>query len=123
MVVAHLLERYVTDAMQAPLKRFTMRKVYTGGSGDVQAKRDALEAAERELGTFATDPHARARLGDVLWQRSLDARADAVEQTQNAYRDEVQHAGIDSDGAWLDFRGTTLLTSQSRMTGDGFMTG
>jgi DNA invertase Pin-like site-specific DNA recombinase len=109
-IVASLLEQYVTDAMQGPLERFTMRKAYTGGGGDdLDATHAALERAEHELSAFATDPHARTRLGDALWQQSLDARADAVESAQAAYREQVQRVGIDGDGDWLDFPGTTLF--------------
>jgi site-specific DNA recombinase len=109
-IVASLLEAYVTEAMQGPLDHFTLRQVYTSGNGeDVQSARNALEAAERELSTFATDPHARSRMGDALWQQSLDARADAVEAAQNAYREQVQAAGVDGEGEFLDFPGTTLF--------------
>jgi hypothetical protein len=110
-VVAHLLEDYVNEALQGPLDHFTLRRVYANedGEDDLQAARDAMEAAERELSAFATDPHARTRLGDALWQQALDARADAVEAAQTAYRGRVKTAGIDADGEWLNFPGTTLF--------------
>jgi DNA invertase Pin-like site-specific DNA recombinase len=102
-VTAHLLEQQVTDAVRERLASFpTLRKIYSSGSGDIEDARTAVEVAERELSTFATNAHARARLGDTLWQQSLDARADAVEEAQAAYREHVQHAGVE-DGEWLDF--------------------
>jgi hypothetical protein len=102
------LEWYVQDKIQPALERFTLRKIYSGGSDDLKAARDALDAAEHELSTFATDPHARARMGDALWQQALDARADAVERAQTTYREQVKVAGIDTDGK-LDVPGTALF--------------
>jgi len=109
-VVAHLLEGYVTDAMQEPLSRFTLRKVYSeSAGGDVEGAREALEAAEQALNRFAGEIDLRESMGERAWRTAMDAHIATCDERRAAFREMAQSSGIEVDGEYLDFPGTTLF--------------